>query len=286
MKLNIYGHQPIIAPRDPELPMEVTTKNYVDTLVGNTIDVNTANSGRIVVNQDNIDLATTGVTPGSYTKFTVDGYGRVLSASNPTTLAGYGIADAQALNANLTSLSSVSTVGILVRDAGNQMTTRSMEVQGVGLSITNQAGTSTGNIVISSNATSAATGDTVVSRDVSGNFSANIITAALSGNASTATALQNSRNFAATGDVTAEPVSFNGGANVTLNTVLSNTGVVAGQYTKVTVDAKGRITMGSNPTTVGDMGLVDAATIDFVNTRIDELERKVDQLYLFTLGRI
>ena len=44
--------------------------------------------------------------------------------------------------------------------------------------------------------------------------------------------------------------------------------------------------MGSNPTTVGGMGLVDAATIDFVNTRIDELERKVDQLYLFTLGRI
>jgi len=33
MKLNIYGHQPIIAPRDPQLPMEVTTKNYVDTLV-------------------------------------------------------------------------------------------------------------------------------------------------------------------------------------------------------------------------------------------------------------
>ncbi len=256
------------------------------TLSGNTIDINTANSGRIVINQDNIDLATTGVTPGSYTKFTVDGYGRVLSASNPTTLAGYGIADAQALNANLTSLSSVSTVGILVRDSGNQMATRSMEVQGVGLSITNQAGTSTGNIVISSNATSAATGDTVVSRDVSGNFSANIITAALSGNASTATTLQNSRNFAATGDVTAEPVSFNGGANVTLNTVLSNTGVVAGEYTKVTVDAKGRITMGSNPTTVAGMGLVDAATIDFVNERFDELERKLDQLYLFLLGRI
>ena len=255
-------------------------------LSGNTIDINTANSGRIVINQDSIDLATTGVTPGSYTKFTVDGYGRVLSASNPTTLAGYGIADAQALNANLTSLSSVSTVGILVRDAGNQMATRSMEVQGVGLSITNPAGTSTGNIVISSNATSAATGDTVVSRDVSGNFSANIITAALSGNASTATTLQNSRNFAATGDVTAEPVSFNGGANVTLNTVLSNTGVVAGEYTKVTVDAKGRIAMGSNPTTVGEMGLVDAATIDFVNSRFDELERKFDQLYLFVMGRI
>ena len=44
--------------------------------------------------------------------------------------------------------------------------------------------------------------------------------------------------------------------------------------------------MGNNPATVGEMGLVDAATIDYVNERFDELERKLDQLYLFLLGRI
>ena len=31
MKLNIYGNQPIITPRDPVLPMEAANKNYVDT---------------------------------------------------------------------------------------------------------------------------------------------------------------------------------------------------------------------------------------------------------------
>ncbi|WP_206682074.1 hypothetical protein, partial [Escherichia coli] len=79
------------------------------TITGNTIDINTANPGRIVVNPDNIDLAPTGVTPGTYTKVTVDGFGRVLSATTPNTLAGYGITDAQPLNANLTSLSNVTT---------------------------------------------------------------------------------------------------------------------------------------------------------------------------------
>lgn len=256
------------------------------TLSGNTINVHTANSGRIVINPDSIDLAATGVTPGSYTKVTIDGYGRVLAASSPTTLAGYSISDAQSLNANLTSLSAVSTSGILVRDTGGQMATRSIEVQGAGLGITNQAGTSTGNIIISSNATPNAIAGTVVSRDASGDFSANNITAALIGNASTATMLHTGRDFSVTGDVTAEAVSFNGGANVNLTATLSATGVTAGDYTKVTVDAKGRITAGSNPNTVAGMGLIDAATIDYVNNKVDELSKRVDQLHLYIMSRI
>ena len=256
------------------------------TISGNTIQVNSANTNRIVVNQDDIDLATTGVTPGDYGKVTVDGFGRVLAGTNPTTLAGYGIADAQALNANLTSLSNVVTTGILVRDTNNKIATRSLSVQGVGLSIANPAGTSTGDIAISLNSTSQATPGTVVSRDASGNFSANIIAAALTGNASTATNLKNSRNFAVAGDVTSEAVSFNGGANVTLTTTLTNTGVTAGNYTKVTVDAKGRIVAGTNPNTVAGVGLIDAATIDFVNQRFSELEDKINQMYLFVMGRL
>lgn len=57
-------------------------------------------------------------------------------------------------------------------------------------------------------AVSTNTASTVVRRDASGNFSAGTITAALSGNASTATTLQTARNI--------NEVSFNGSANITI----------------------------------------------------------------------
>lgn len=41
-----------------------------------------------------LSLASSGVTAGTYTKLTVDAYGRATAGSNPTTLAGYGITDA------------------------------------------------------------------------------------------------------------------------------------------------------------------------------------------------
>jgi hypothetical protein len=55
--------------------------------------------------------------------------------------------------------------------------------------------------------TSANTANTIVARDGSGNFAAGTITAALSGNASTATTLQNTRTINGT--------NFNGSANIT-----------------------------------------------------------------------
>lgn len=40
-------------------------------------------------------LMDTGVTPGDYTKFTVNAKGQITAASSPTTLAGFGITDAE-----------------------------------------------------------------------------------------------------------------------------------------------------------------------------------------------
>lgn len=80
------------------------------TKSGNTLDVGTASASRIVVNADSIDLATTGVSAGTYKSVTVDTYGRITGGTNPTTLAGYGISDAQPLDATLTALAGVSTV--------------------------------------------------------------------------------------------------------------------------------------------------------------------------------
>lgn len=55
---------------------------------GNTIDVGTASTQRIVVNADNIDLATTGVVAAAnYTRMTVDAYGRVTAADSPLVVA-------------------------------------------------------------------------------------------------------------------------------------------------------------------------------------------------------
>lgn len=78
------------------------------TKTGNTLDVGTASASRIVVNADSIDLATIG-TAGTYRSVTVDGYGRVSSGTNPTTLAGYGITDAQPLDPTLTALAGLTT---------------------------------------------------------------------------------------------------------------------------------------------------------------------------------
>ena len=64
------------------------------TKTGNTLNVNTASSSRIVVGADEIDLATTGVTASTYKSVTVDQWGRVTAGTNPTTLSGYGITDA------------------------------------------------------------------------------------------------------------------------------------------------------------------------------------------------
>lgn len=78
-------------------------------------------------------------------------------------------------------------------------------------------------------ATTANTASKVVARDASGNFAAGTITAALSGNASTASTLQTARNISITGGATAAGVSFNGGADIALSvTALNATNITAG----------------------------------------------------------
>ena len=75
-------------------------------------------------------------------------------------------------------------------------------------------------------ATDANTASAIVARDASGNFSAGTITAALTGNASTATTLATARNFQITGDVEASAVSFNGSGNVSLTSSIATGAIV------------------------------------------------------------
>lgn len=257
------------------------------TLTGNDIKVGTASVNRIVVNNDDIDLATTGVTPGTYNKVQVDSYGRVTGASNPNTLAGYGIIDAQPLNDNLTSASSLNDTGVIVRTLVGNIKTRKLSTSGVGLSVnTDGSGNSETNLIITSNATSSSGSSTIVSRDASGNFEANVITANLQGNSSTATSLKTSRTISVTGDIEASGISFNGTSSVELIASLSETSVVPGVYTKVTVDAKGRITFGQNPTTLSGYGITDSVSLQYVNDKIAELQEKFEQLQAYVASHL
>lgn len=81
------------------------------------------------------------------------------------------------------------------------------------------------------------------------------ITGSVSGNAGTADAFSSAKSVALTGDVTGSH-SSTGGWSVA--TTLANSGVTAGTYTSVTVDAKGRVTAGTNPSTLGGYGINDA----------------------------
>ena len=116
------------------------------------------------------------------------------------------------------------------------------------------------------NPTALNVGTSLVSRNSSGNFAAGTITATLTGNVTgnltgnvtgnltgnvtgntsgSAGTLANTRTFTITGDGS-WTTSFNGSANVTGAFTLATSGVVAGTYTKITVDAKGRATSGTS----------------------------------------
>lgn len=164
------------------------------------------------------------------------------------------------------SFHSLNTNGLITRTASNQITTRTIEVSGTGLSVLNGNGIS-GNPRIAINSTSDNTPGAVVSRNLLGDFTANTVFASLSGNASTATTWQTGRTIQITGDVEGTSSTFNGSENLSFSVLLTNTGVSAGTYTKTTVDTKGRVTAGTT-LAASDIPTLTASKISDFNTQV------------------
>lgn len=101
-----------------------------------------------------ISMPNTG-TAGTYKSVTTDAQGRVTAGTNPTTLSGFGITDAQPLDGDLTALSGLTGTGVIARTAVNTMTTRTITA-GTGISLANGDGVSGNPTITNSDSGSAA----------------------------------------------------------------------------------------------------------------------------------
>lgn len=107
------------------------------TKTGNTISVGTASSSRIVVNSSNIDLAASGITPGTYTKVTFDSFGRATVGANATP----DDIGAQPESLILTSIDELVDNGFLVKQ-GNNVHARTITGTAGKISVSNGDGVS------------------------------------------------------------------------------------------------------------------------------------------------
>ena len=142
---------------------------------------------------------------------------------------------------------------------GNYIATGGTSGNGISGTATGEGSTFT----VTSNATNNNTANTIVFRNASGNFSAGTITAALSGNSSTATKLQTARTISLTSDVTGS-ASFDGSADASItatvvddshNHIISNVDFLSDSLSalRTAINAAGGGGLWSNAATAGEI---------------------------------
>lgn len=94
------------------IPARTATDTWALRAIAGTAGRTVVTNGNGVAGNPTVDLDVAG-TAGTYTQVTTDVYGRVITGANPTTLAGYGITDAQPLDTELTAIAGLTGVGFI-----------------------------------------------------------------------------------------------------------------------------------------------------------------------------
>lgn len=233
-----------------------------------------------------LTLANTAVSPASYgsttqvATFTVDAKGRITAASNATIPSGTtSVSGLVQLSSSTSSTSTTlaatpsavksaydlaaGAIPLTQKGAANGVAT----LDASGLIPTNQLPSYVDDVLEFANlAGFPATGETgkiYVALDTNKTYrwsgSAYVWINSIAGNADTATKLLTARTIAATGDATWS-VTFDGSANVSAALTLASSGVSPGTYFSTTVNSKGLVTAGSNPTTLSGFGITDGVS--------------------------
>jgi hypothetical protein len=169
-----------------------TTGNYVATIAtGAGLDGSASSEGAAPTITLNLNELTTSVTNADGDYFVVVDTGGVQRKLTKANINNSGFNNDAGYTTNVGDITGVT--------AGSYIT----------------GGGTSGTVTVNVDATTTNTASKVVARDASGNFAAGTITAALTGNASTATVLQTAR--------TINGVSFNGSANITVTANTPNT---------------------------------------------------------------
>jgi hypothetical protein len=160
-------------------------------------------------------------------------------------------------NINISATIAANSVALGTDTTGDYVA--AVAVSGIGLSVAGSGENAT--YTVTSGATSNNVVSQIVARDSSGNFSAGTITAALTGNASTASTLQTARSIGLTGDVSGS-ASFNGSADINITATIAANSVALG--TDTTGNYVATLSTSSTGLTVANSGAESAAvTVNF-----------------------
>lgn len=194
---------------------------------GNTIDITTADTTRIVINTDSIDLGQPTIggsgSGTGFTKVNVDVYGRVISTATATP-ADIG---AQPSDSDLTAIAGLATNGLIARTGTGTMSTRTITAPAAGITVSNGDG-------VSGNPTLALADDLAAVEGLSSN--------GIPVRTATSTWTIRSLATASSGRIT---VTNGDGVSGNPTVDLASGIVTPGTYNSVTVDTYGRVTAGS-----------------------------------------